>query len=49
MLPEGTSRMSLAGKPVYQYGHVATYASRTVVAESSAIPSALTCRSTAPR
>ena len=38
VLPEGTTRLSLAGKPVYQYGHVATYASRTVVAESSAIP-----------
>jgi Zn-dependent alcohol dehydrogenase len=29
--------MSLGGRPVYQYGHVATYASVTVVAESSAI------------
>ena len=38
VLPEGTTRLSLGGKPVYQYGHVATYASRTVVAESSAIP-----------
>jgi S-(hydroxymethyl)glutathione dehydrogenase/alcohol dehydrogenase len=38
VLPEGTTRLSLAGKPVYQYGHVGTYASRTVVAESSAIP-----------
>ena len=38
MLPDGTTRLSLAGKPVYQYGHVGTYASRTVVAESSAIP-----------
>ena len=37
VLPEGTSRMSLGGRPVYQYGHVATYASVTVVAESSAI------------
>src|SRR5437879_8103622 len=35
--PEGTSRMSLGGRPVYHYGHVATYASVTVVAESSAI------------
>src|SRR5262249_30502620 len=38
VLPEGTTRLSLGGTPVYQYGHVATYASRTVVAESSAIP-----------
>src|SRR3989441_3311922 len=38
LLPDGTTRMSLGGKPVYHYGHVATYASRTVVAESSAIP-----------
>jgi len=37
VLPEGASRMSLGGRPVYQYGHVATYASVTVVAESSAI------------
>src|SRR5439155_1593014 len=37
VLPEGTTRMSLGGRPVYQYGHVATYASVTVVAESSAI------------
>ena len=37
VLPEGTSRMALGGRPVYQYGHVATYASVTVVAESSAI------------
>jgi S-(hydroxymethyl)glutathione dehydrogenase/alcohol dehydrogenase len=37
VLPEGTTRMSLASQPVYQYGHVATYASVTVVAESSAI------------
>ena len=29
--------MSLRGQPVYHYGHVATYASRTVVHESSAI------------
>jgi Zn-dependent alcohol dehydrogenase len=29
--------MGLGGRPVYQYGHVATYASVTVVAESSAI------------
>ena len=37
VLPEGTTRMSLGGQRVYQYGHVATYASVTVVAESSAI------------
>src|SRR5216117_4088275 len=37
VLPEGTTRMSLRGQPVYHYGHVATYASRTVVAESCAI------------
>src|SRR2546430_12516027 len=38
VLPDGTTRMSLQGKPVYHYGHVATYASRTVVHESCAIP-----------
>src|SRR5215468_2680274 len=38
VLPDGTTRMSLRGRPVYHYGHVATYASRTVVAESCAIP-----------
>jgi S-(hydroxymethyl)glutathione dehydrogenase / alcohol dehydrogenase len=37
VLPDGSTRLSLGGKPVYQYGHVATYASVTVVAESSAI------------
>ena len=37
VLLDGTSRLSLRGQPVYQYGHVATYASVTVVAESSAI------------
>ena len=37
LLPDGTTRMSLGGKPVYHYGHVATYSSRTVVHESSAI------------
>ena len=37
LLPDGTTRMALGGKPVYHYGHVATYASRTVVHESSAI------------
>src|SRR5690349_21455592 len=38
VLPDGTTRMSLRGQPVYHYGHVATYASRTVVHESCAIP-----------
>jgi S-(hydroxymethyl)glutathione dehydrogenase / alcohol dehydrogenase len=37
VLPDGSTRMSLGVKPVYHYGHVATYASRTVVHESSAI------------
>jgi len=37
VLLDGTTRMSVGGRPVYQYGHVATYASVTVVAESSAI------------
>jgi S-(hydroxymethyl)glutathione dehydrogenase/alcohol dehydrogenase len=37
VLPDGTTRMSLRGSPVYHYGHVATYASRTVVHESCAI------------
>ena len=37
VLPDGTSRMSLRGHTVYQYGHVATYASHTVVHESCAI------------
>src|SRR5215471_13223021 len=37
VLPDGTTRMSLRGERVYHYGHVATYASRTVVAESCAI------------
>jgi len=37
VLPDGTTRMSLRGSPVHHYGHVATYASRTVVHESSAI------------
>src|ERR1700687_3378544 len=34
VLPDGTTRMSLRGQRVYHYGHVATYASRTVVAEA---------------
>jgi S-(hydroxymethyl)glutathione dehydrogenase/alcohol dehydrogenase len=37
VLPDGTSRMALRGRTVYQYGHVATYASSTVVHESCAI------------
>jgi len=37
VLPDGTTRMSLRGAPVYHYGHVATYASQTVVHESCAI------------
>jgi len=37
VLPDGTTRMALAGRPVYHYGHVATYASQTVVHESCAI------------
>ena len=38
VLLDGTTRMSLRGAPVHHYGHVATYASSTVVPESSAIP-----------
>ena len=37
VLLDGTTRMSLGGQPVHHYGHVATYASVTVVPESSAI------------
>ncbi|HEV8474569.1 MAG TPA: zinc-binding dehydrogenase [Methylomirabilota bacterium] len=37
VLPDGTTRMSLRGRPVHHYGHVATYASSTVVHESCAI------------
>jgi S-(hydroxymethyl)glutathione dehydrogenase / alcohol dehydrogenase len=37
VLLDGTTRMSLRGRPVHHYGHVATYASSTVVPESSAI------------
>jgi S-(hydroxymethyl)glutathione dehydrogenase / alcohol dehydrogenase len=37
VLPDGTTRMTLRGRPVYHYGHVATYASQTVVHESCAI------------
>ncbi len=38
VLLDGTTRMSLGGRPVYQYGHVGTYASTVVVHESCAIP-----------
>ena len=34
---DGTTRMSLRGQAVYQYGHVGTYASTSVVPESCAI------------
>src|SRR5499426_1036699 len=37
VLPDGTTRMTLRGQRVHHYGHVATYASRTVVHESCAI------------
>jgi S-(hydroxymethyl)glutathione dehydrogenase/alcohol dehydrogenase len=37
VLPDGTTRMSLRDRAVYHYGHVATYASSTVVHESCAI------------
>lgn len=35
---DGTTRMSMNGKPIYHYGHVASYASHSVVPESCAIP-----------
>ena len=35
---DGTTRMSMNGKPVYHYGHVASYASHSVVPASCAIP-----------
>jgi S-(hydroxymethyl)glutathione dehydrogenase/alcohol dehydrogenase len=38
VLLDGTTRMSLKGGPVYQYGHVGTYASQSTVPESCAIP-----------
>jgi S-(hydroxymethyl)glutathione dehydrogenase/alcohol dehydrogenase len=38
VLLDGTTRLALDGRPVFQYGHVGTYAPRTVVHESSAIP-----------
>jgi S-(hydroxymethyl)glutathione dehydrogenase/alcohol dehydrogenase len=37
VLMDGTTRMSLRGAPVHQYGHVGTYASLSVVPESCAI------------
>ena len=37
VLLDGTTRFSLGGQPVYQYGHVGTYASVAVVPESCAI------------
>jgi S-(hydroxymethyl)glutathione dehydrogenase/alcohol dehydrogenase len=37
VLLDGTTRMSRRGAVVYQYGHVGTYASRSVVPESCAI------------
>lgn len=37
-LMDGTVRMSFRGKPVYHYGHVATYASHSVMPASCAIP-----------
>jgi S-(hydroxymethyl)glutathione dehydrogenase / alcohol dehydrogenase len=49
VLPEGTTRLALHGRPVYQYGHVATYASRTVVRSRAQSRSAPKCRSTVPR
>src|SRR5262249_24120520 len=41
VLPDGPRRMTLRGQRVTHYGHVAPYASFTVVAESCAIPIAL--------
>jgi S-(hydroxymethyl)glutathione dehydrogenase / alcohol dehydrogenase len=38
VLLDGTTRFSLGGRPVHQYGHVGTYASQAVVPESCAIP-----------
>lgn len=35
---DGTTRMTLDGKPVYHYGHVASYASYSVVPASCAVP-----------
>ena len=37
VLLDGTTRMSLRGRDVFQYGHVGTYASMSVVPESCAI------------
>ena len=49
VLPEGTTRMSLPAKPVYQYGHVATYASPRSWPSRARSAIDKTCRSTAPR
>jgi S-(hydroxymethyl)glutathione dehydrogenase/alcohol dehydrogenase len=38
VLLDGTTRMRLRGQPVYHYGYVATFATYSVVPESSAIP-----------
>jgi S-(hydroxymethyl)glutathione dehydrogenase/alcohol dehydrogenase len=35
---DGATRMSLGGKPVYHYGHVASYASYSVMPASCAVP-----------
>ncbi len=37
-LMDGSTRMSLKGKPVYHYGHVASYGSYSVMPSSCAIP-----------
>ena len=37
-LLDGSTRMRLRGKPVYHYGHVASYASHSVMPASCAIP-----------
>ncbi len=37
-LMDGATRMSLGGKPVYHYGHVASYASYSVMPASCAVP-----------
>ena len=38
VLLDGTTRMSLGEQPIYQFAHVATYASHSVVPASCAIP-----------
>lgn len=37
-LMDGATRMSLGGRPVYHYGHVASYASYSVMPASCAVP-----------